>query len=104
MDITQQNGMSLITIDTPLTQSTVGELNALIAPLGMSEPHKIVLDMRQMPYLSADALLQIFQHYERLFLNGFPLEIQGANPDVVSTLTLANFNLLADIKRENYSS
>ncbi len=101
MEVIQRNGVSLINIDKPLVRDNVMQLCSCIVSIGNQEPHKIVLNLQMMAYISSAALMLFFRHYASLFERGFILEIQEANDAVVDILKLANFNMLANINPEN---
>ena len=100
MQFEQRDGISFINVDIALTQQTIMELCNNIQSLAMQAPHKIIINMQQMPYITTSALLSFFQSYSALFEKGFSLEIQAVNKDSYDLLKLANFHLLADINKQ----
>ena len=100
MELEQQDGVSTIKMDTPLTKQVAGELSNLLSFIGGQEPHKIILDFQLVPYVNTSGMNELFQQFSPLYNRKFNLEIQQVNKEVGELLRLANFHLISDISEK----
>jgi len=97
MKFTQEDGVSIITMTDPLTGGVAAELSELFSYIGGQDPHKIILNIKLVPYINSTGLDLLFQEYSPLFYKKFNLEIEQASEDNFAILKLANFHLIAKI-------
>ncbi|MBW4717744.1 STAS domain-containing protein [Saccharothrix obliqua] len=85
------DGTATIRLTGELAAKSAGQFNRVIADVSAQDPHRLVLLLDELTYLSSAGLRSLVYAHQRLG-RGVEIVLVGAQPEVAETIRLTGFD------------